>query len=247
MVAQMKQGGKSVGPIDKHDMGKPLSAEEKQDAEQSLRRIAIEGKLKGNAPGWLIKRIEEMFKPIVNWQNELRAFISPMIKTRQSYNKPHRNSHSLGVYLPHYKKEGVELTVAIDTSGSIGAREMNYFISEVESILKQFPAGSVNAHLLMHHVDVYCKRNSISSSELKDLQIETGGTSHVPVYEEARKLNTKLLVLLTDGYSDFPEIRPHGIQTIAVNTGCESSRKYYPAWIRRVIDVDPAEVRKNKR
>lgn len=240
----VSQNGQQVGPIDQHDQGGVASEEDKQDAEQALRKIAINGKLKGNAPGWLIKRIDEMFKPIINWRREVQSFISPQIKTRQSFAKPHRNSGSLGIYLPHYKKEGVELTVAIDTSGSIGPKELNYFIAEMESILRQFPPGSVNATLLLHHVNVYSITNQIRKSDVRKLEIHDGGTCHKDVYKKAKENRTKLLVLFTDGYSDFPTQRVSNMHTIAINIGGEETHDRYPDWIRRVIDVDIHQIRK---
>lgn len=238
------QNGKEVGPIDQHDQGGVASEEDKQEAEQALRKMAIEGKLKGTTPGWLVRVIDEMFKPIINWKREVQAFISPQIKTRQSYKKPHRNSSALNIYLPHYKKEGVELTVAIDTSGSIGEKEMNYFVSEMESILRQFPAGSVNATLMLHHVNVYNTIYAIKKSEVRKVKVVDGGTSHMDVYDKAKQNRTKLLVLFTDGVSSFPQQRISNMYTIAINVGGEHSRHYYPSWIRRVIDIDIDDVRK---
>ena len=106
--------------------------------------------------------------------------------------------------MPSIKRMGVNVTVAIDTSGSIDNKTLKYFLGEIDNLLNSYPKGSVTVNALYHTDRVYSIQKS--AKYIKDVvsKVESGGTCHHDVFKKAEELNSKILVCLTDGYSDYP-------------------------------------------
>lgn len=198
------EDGKVIKPLDNHELSE-CTPEEKADREQRLRQALVEHKLRGTMPGPLADMIEEMLKPRVNWRAELREMILPLIKTYQSYKRPNRRSEGSGYMRPSMVKEGVNAFIALDTSGSIGKDELNYFTGEMHSIFKQFDPGSITAKLMLHTTGVYETVDIVDVKDLDNIQTQTGGTDHCDVFEKAEEEDAQVLICFTDGYSGFPE------------------------------------------
>jgi predicted metal-dependent peptidase len=200
----LDENGKVVGSFDAHGL-REFTPEEKNDLEQELRHALVEHKLKGTMPGGLADMLEKMLKGKVNWRAELRDAIVPEIKAYQSYYRPHKKGMAEGLILPVMRKEGVNVHIAGDTSGSIGKNELDYFTGEITHLFNQFDPGIVTGTLMLHHTEVY---QTIKLDDVKDLdkiQTESGGTSHLDVFAKAEEDDANVLILLTDGMSEFPE------------------------------------------
>lgn len=198
------EDGNPVGNFDNHEQ-KEGTIEDKNDREERLRQMLVEHKLRGTLPGGLAGMIENMLKGKVNWKAEIRDMIEPEIKAYQTFSKHNRRSASLGITLPGMRKEGLNVTFAIDTSGSIGQKELEYYIGEIRNLFQQFEPGMVKAKIMFHNTNVY---TTVEVNDYKDIQspkIESGGTSHEDVFEKAEEEKTKVLILLTDGESSFPQ------------------------------------------
>ena len=196
--------GKPINPIDGHEV-KESTPEERNDREQRLRQALVEHKLKGTMPGALADMIEKMLKGKINWRAELREMILPEVKAYMTYKRPHRKGLASGLILPTMEKEGVNVGIAEDTSGSIGKMEMDYFNGEVKSLFGQFDQGTVKAKVYLHHTHVYDTVELDDVDDLMKIKTESGGTSHQDVFEKAEDDDTQVLICFTDGYSDFPE------------------------------------------
>jgi predicted metal-dependent peptidase len=131
--------------------------------------------------------------------------IMPETKSYLSCKKRNRRGAAFDVILPGMVKEGIEVTISIDTSGSIGKKEIEYYMGEITNLFKQFDENTVHATIMMHHSEVYDQFDVATIRDLTQLKTRSGGTSHVDVFNKAEEINTKVLICLTDGYSDFPE------------------------------------------
>jgi predicted metal-dependent peptidase len=95
--------------------------------------------------------------------------------------------------------------VVVDTSGSIGEKELSEFGGEIQAILTDLKPRKV-------HV-IYCDAaiNKVVEFGPHDpVVLEAvggGGTSFKPPfkYVEDHQINPRCLVYLTDGYGDFPD------------------------------------------
>lgn len=196
--------GKVIIEFDSHDL-REFTAEEQAQVEQQLREALVKHKLKGTMPGGLADVIEQMLKGKVNWKAELRAAILPEIRAFQTYRRPNKRLSGQQFVRPSMVKEGILVDIAFDTSGSMGTKELNYSVGEVQSMFKQFDPGIVKARLMLHHSEVYSTMKLEDVKDLKHIQTKSGGTSHMGVFKQAEENKANVLVCFTDGYSDFPE------------------------------------------
>jgi predicted metal-dependent peptidase len=110
-----------------------------------------------------------------------------------------------GMYMPSAISERVdELVVAVDTSGSIGDRELNVFLSEVKGICDMVKPERVR--LLYWGCSVVADE-TYEHDELDTLVNSTkprggGGTlvECVPEYMAQKGINPQACIVLTDGY-----------------------------------------------
>lgn len=230
----MDENGNEAGSYDGHELAE-ASQEDKNEREQRLRQMLTEHKLRGNMPSSLAEMIEGMLKGKVNFRAELRDMIVPEFKTNQTYSKTNRRSGAIGMTLPGRYKEGIDVVFAIDTSGSIGAMEIKYYIGEVYNLFQQFSDSAVKAKIMFHTMDVYETIDVDSTQDIK-YTIQTGGTSHQDVFTKAEEENAKVLICLTDGMSDFPE--ESNIKKILWIVTNEKGAEMIPSNLGKKIVVD---------
>lgn len=201
---QYTDGDGNPGKIPDHKF-KKLTPSERANLERKARETLTSGKLKGDMPGAFVSAIEKMLAGKVNWKAELREMITPEIKTAQSYKRPNRRRQGGQIIYPGWRKEGVSVVFAFDTSGSMGKKELEGGLGEVANLFKQFEPGAVNMHVLLHNTEVYREFDLKDVRDVKTFDVEDGGTSHAEVFEVAEKMKAQVLICFTDGYSDFPE------------------------------------------
>jgi predicted metal-dependent peptidase len=104
------------------------------------------------------------------------------------------------------------VVVGVDTSGSVGPKELNMFMAEISGILadvqpKRLIIMWCDANI--GRVDECEDENDLNTLRCKGVP-GGGGTSFVPVFEEIEKMNITpdALVYLTDGMGTFPRTAP---------------------------------------
>lgn len=207
---QNGKGNGSGGGFDEHDWegAKELSKEEKdalaREVDQALRQGAI---LAGKMKGKVAREIAEQLEAKVDWREVLRDFVSSRCVERDfsSYRRPNRRWINEDVYLPSMEGESLgDIVVAIDTSGSIGGRELGQFLGEMMSICNAVRPSKV--HLLYWDTEV-AGHETYEIGQYEGLINSTkpaggGGTDVVcvPEYIKDKKINAECCVVLTDGY-----------------------------------------------
>lgn len=232
---KIKQDGNDVKPLDK-TINKKLSQEQKEDVDGEVQQLNAGAKIKG-VGGSLARALEELTKGVVPWKNYIRPVVDRATAGFPTYSRPKRRSSPTNVIMPSIKRMGVNVTVAIDTSGSIGSKTLSYFLGEIDNLLSSYPKGSVKVNALYHTDRVYSIQKN--AKYMKDIisKVEGGGTSHLEVFEKAEELNSKVLICLTDGYSEYPNTT-----TIKdVIFVCIDKNGRVPDFARR-IDVDVSTI-----
>jgi predicted metal-dependent peptidase len=206
-------GGDGDGGFDDHDWddAKEMSEEEKKelerDIDQAIRQGIIAAKRAGADAGGIDRELAELLEPKVNWREVLRDFVKATCnaKDKSSWRKVNRRFLSGDVYMPSLVGEKIgSITIAIDTSGSIGSEEMGEFLSEVKAIAEEVNPSQVD--LLYWDCDV-AGHEVYEGSAVSDIINATkprggGGTSPSCVSEYMKEKNMKpeCIVVLTDGY-----------------------------------------------
>jgi predicted metal-dependent peptidase len=202
--------GEGIPTFDEHDWegASEASQEEKDEAgkeiEQALRQGSIlVGKMGGNVD----RNISEMLTPKIDWKEALREFVKSMTqgKDKSSWRRLHKRYLAADIIMPSSYSEKVGgITIAIDTSGSIGTEELSQFLSEVKSICEEVSPEVIDLLYWDTHV---AARETYTENELSGLTESTkpaggGGTEPacVPKYMNKHNIKPECLLMLSDGY-----------------------------------------------
>ena len=206
--------GGGGGGFDEHDWegAKELSEEQKKalakDIDQAIRQgVIAHSKVTGSGAGGLGRELEEMTEPQVDWREVLREFVTSVCSAKDASSWRRVNRRYLGndVYMPSLIGERVgHLVIGIDTSGSVGGKELAEFLSEVQGIAEEvhpekvdliYWDGSVAGHEEYDNASV---SNIVSSTKPKG----GGGTDPTCVmhYLKEKNIKPEAIIMLTDGY-----------------------------------------------
>lgn len=167
-------------------------------------------KMIGTLPAGMERMIDELLTPKINYKAVLQRFLTSVIRNDYNWNRPNRRYIPQGLYLPHLQSPSIgNGVIFMDTSGSVGGRELNQLGSEVKAVTDAYAVDLdviyVDAGVAGHdHIEAM---NSAFNLKPKG----GGGTSFVPGFEyvEQEGIQPKFALYLTDGGShDFPELPP---------------------------------------
>ncbi len=167
--------------------------------------------------------------PVVPWRQILRRTIASGVKyvrgnVQANWGEADRRTQALnraiGVrsFYPGRRSPNPKITFAIDTSGSMGDKEVGQALSEIHGILK-----TTRSSLTVMSADArICKKGRVSN--LKDamkLIGGGGGTDFRPVFDwlENEGQDQNILVYATDGLGAFPEKPPKGVKVVWILVG----------------------------
>ena len=210
LLKQDQDQGGGGGGMDDHDWegAQEMSEEEAKalarDIDEAVRQGAlVAGKLGSGG----VRDLADLLQTKVDWREVLRDFISTTCQGNDysTWRRPNRRYVSSGHYLPSGVSEKVdELVVAIDTSGSIGERELSQFLGEVTGICNSVKPNRVR---LLYWDTKICADEVYDESTIPNLAKSTkpaggGGTraSCVPAYMTEHSIKPQAVVMLTDGY-----------------------------------------------
>jgi predicted metal-dependent peptidase len=164
---------------------------------------------RGTLPAGLARSVETALQSHVDWREVLRSFVSTCARNDYAWSPPNRRFIQAGLYLPSLRSEELgEIVLAVDTSGSVGPRELARFPAEAQAILESFDCTLT---ILYHDVEVQkVQRWGSWDGPLKLEPVGGGGTSHVCVFDwlAANVDNPTCMVCLTDLYTEFPDRAP---------------------------------------
>ena len=210
-----QQGGDAQGDgqgqgFDEHgwDDAEGMTADEQRDLARDIDEAIRQGALVAGKTGSGGDRdLAELLAPQVDWREVLREFVQTTCagSDYSTYRRPNRRYLSSGMYMPSGISESVgELLVAVDTSGSIGQRELSVFLSEIKEICDTVHPDAIR--LLYWDTEV-CADERYVGAECEDLAKSTkpaggGGTDVrcVTDYITKEEIKAQACIVLTDGY-----------------------------------------------
>lgn len=202
--------GKGGGGIDAHDwdgaqeLGEAEAKQLARDIDQAIRQGAL---LAGKTGSGGDRSLQELLQPKVDWREVLREFISSTCTGNDfsTWRRPNRRFVSMGYYMPSGISEQVgTLVIGIDTSGSIGDRELSRFLGEVKGICDTVKPEMIR---LLYWDTKVCRDEKYVGDEVQKLTASTkpaggGGTAVRCVYNyiQEHAIKAQAVVMLTDGY-----------------------------------------------
>ena len=203
------QGGPGGG-FDTHDWesAQEMSEAEKRDLADTIDRAIHQGALQAGKTGANVDRaLLDLTRPKVNWREVLRQFVKAISSGRDysTWSRPNRRYMGSGYYMPSSISETMgDIVVGVDTSGSIGAKELSAFISEVQGVCEETKPANVHLVYWGHQIDgveVYT-RDELSTLASSTKPKGGGGTdvNCLAEYVKKKGLAPEAIVILTDGY-----------------------------------------------
>ena len=195
--------------MDDHDWegAEELTQEEKdalgREVDEAIRQGAlVAGKLGSGGA----RALEDLLRPEVDWREVLREFIQSVCAGNDfsTWSRPNRRFVSAGVYMPSGITERVEdLVITMDTSASIGQRELTAFLSEVTEIARMVRPERVR---LLYWDTKVVRDELYTDAEIDNIAKSTkpaggGGTDVLCVtrYMEENGIKPQAVITFTDG------------------------------------------------
>jgi predicted metal-dependent peptidase len=201
--------GQETG-FDEHDWegAQSLSDEEQRELARDIDEAIRQGAMAAGKMGGTGNRdLDELLQPQVDWREVLREFIQNTCAGNDysTYARPNRRLMSQGIIMPSGISEQVgELVIAIDTSGSIGQRELTAFLSEVKGVCDTVKPDKLR---LLYWGSSVVGDEAYDMHELDNLTKSTkpmggGGTdvNCVTQYMADEGIKPQACIVLTDGY-----------------------------------------------
>lgn len=201
--------GQGTG-FDEHDWegAQSLSDEEQRELARDIDEAIRQGAMAAGKMGGTGNRdLDELLQPQVDWREVLREFIQNTCAGNDysTYARPNRRLMSQGIIMPSGISEQVgELVIAIDTSGSIGQRELTAFLSEVKGVCDTAKPDKLR---LLYWGSSVVGDEAYDMHELDNLTKSTkpmggGGTdvNCVTQYMADEGIKPQACIVLTDGY-----------------------------------------------
>ena len=161
----------------------------------------------GRMPGGIERQLKEARESQCDWRAILREFIAATDPSDYRWTPPNRRFVSSGLYLPSVMCSGVgAIVIAVDTSGSIGHKELEQFAGEITAISEEAKPERLYV--------VYCDAAVQSTEEFgpaEPINLSPkggGGTDFRPPFQwaEDEGIQPKCFIYLTDlCCSSFPE------------------------------------------
>jgi len=202
-------GVSGLQPLDEHDDAdmQQASAEEIKEIGDKITEAIQQGSMLAGKFGVKVPRvISETMQPRVDWRETLREFVTSIARGRDDYSWRRMNVRRMvdDIYMPSVQSETIdEITIAIDTSGSIGQRQIDEFAAEIVSICEMVTPEKVRVlwwDTKVHGEQMFYENYDNLASMLKPQG--GGGTkvSCVSEYVINENLQSDCLVVFTDGY-----------------------------------------------
>lgn len=193
--------------LDQHNWDADLSEDEKKEFMEEMKKVlkrSIEKTAYGHdkVPDFVKDLLESLDKKLqgLNAKGILRQAIKKSVSFADRTSTWKRPNKRYKEYSPGTNLGKVpNLSIYIDTSGSISHRELNEFLSVLESFLK---AGTRKCFLGLWHTSLYYKKKYKMRQRFDQAGLQSGGTDVTGVMEDINKTKPDLSLVLTDGYFD---------------------------------------------
>jgi predicted metal-dependent peptidase len=158
----------------------------------------------GNLPAGVKRLIQDMTAPKMNWRELLRMQLESTIKSDYTWMRNSRRGWHMDAVMPGMQLDPmIDIAVSIDTSGSIGAKMLKDFLSEIQGIMDSFPAYRI--HIVSFDTNTYNPQqfDSENLDSICDYEPKGGGGTDFDCvfnYFKENEIEPKRHIMFTDGY-----------------------------------------------
>ncbi len=178
--------------------------------QQRLAGAAQQALQAGKMSGAMKRMVQIMSRPRLPWRNLLSRYVAALARDDYAYSRPSSRRGDPAIF-PSLRSAQLNLTVVLDTSGSINDKEINAFISEI---------GAIKANLRARISLIACDADLAPGcpwtfEPWEDLEFPEkitggGGTSFLPPFKYTDQADQPpdLLIYFTDARGEFPAQPP---------------------------------------
>ena len=178
--------------------------------QQRMAGAALQAQQAGKLGGTLGRLVGELLQPKLPWRMLLARYMTQVARDDYSYTRPSRREGEM--IMPSLRSSQANITVVLDTSGSVSNEELNEFLSEINTLKTQ-----LRASITLHACDTELSKDgpwffeAWEEFKLPQQFHGGGGTDFRPIFEWI-KLQGKapdMLLYFTDAKGEFPAVEPH--------------------------------------
>jgi len=194
--------------VDGSGKGRPrMSSEERERIRQEVRQAIIsaaQGSEAGSLPSGVERLIKNTTNPIMPWRELIQCNLTSSIRNDYSWARPNRRSWHMDAFMPGMTPgEEIDVTIAIDMSGSISNKQGQDFLGEIGGMMESFAGYKV--HVFCFDTDTYnpADFNSENMDTIDTYELSGGGGTDfdcIFTYLKSNDINPKRLIVFTDGY-----------------------------------------------
>lgn len=201
-------GYKPSGWFDDHEYSVPTDPAQVEQASARMRRLfseAIQQVGVGNTPLGIQRLYKDMCTPKIDWKSMLATVISGIKVDDYSFVPPDSAFFGSGITIPTLNEgQSLKAIVIIDTSGSIGDKDIAAVMAELRSIAAQFSSYELRA-FCFDSVTYDVQEFSNDSDNLEFIRFDGGGgTDFDEALEKADQVqedfDADVAIFFTDGY-----------------------------------------------
>jgi predicted metal-dependent peptidase len=206
------------------------------------RRIKEHQRRIGNTPAGWQRWADELLEPAISWQRLLASAVRRGVadvagRVDFSYRKPSRRTSVVGdVVLPSLRQPLPKVAMVLDTSGSMSDHMLAQSLAEVGGVLRSLGVAGRDLKI------VCCDAKAFEAQKVmkaKDVQLLGGGGTDMGAgLAKAAELRPQpdLVIVLTDGFTPWPQAAPNGIPVIV---GLMDPNGSVPPWAKTIVIGPP--------
>lgn len=206
------QGGQLDDHIPQDSMDETDKGRVKAQVEAVQKQMG--GQQAGKADSFLERAFEFLFQePPFDWRGFLNNYLKAFLKSDFTWKKPSRRSWGGGYILPGSNTDKhIKLGIAIDTSGSVGDKEVHEFLAHIAKIMHSFKSFDIDVWCFSTKVHEETLKNytKTSQDQIKNYELASlGGTEIKSNFRwiEDNKKKYDVFICLTDGYDYIDDLR----------------------------------------
>jgi predicted metal-dependent peptidase len=198
-------------------------------------------------PGNLLRWARDLLEPQIDWRRALAGAVRTSLASvlgRKDYTfaRPARRQSAMTAHDPEFilpsmrKPAPPTIAIVVDTSGSVGENEITELLSEVEGIAR-VNGMAAGISIIPCDVEVGEIQKLRSIQGIAEIKLTGGGGTDMGVGIAAAaqlKPTPKVVIVLTDGYTPWPEAIDSIIESLIICCSAEESLASVPAYSKAI-------------